>query len=705
MSHARYSRRIITSWSIKTCFVYIIISTWIIDYLVGSVTVWQSIADLDLEGSHALLRIEEQQRDDPTGFTIKHIISKVMPDLGSPSEMTFSHTLRDPGSGQVYNHLQQTVYGIPVVGGNTVIASNSDGEVTHVYGSPLLPEDINTLSPPPMETKQSAKIASKLLLDYISKNYATVDPDASSRSNNHEFIKHWQANPVWYRHGRALAKSSLKKNIPVVLAHHITGSFELQTTSTGSITTIEAAEDSKPVEFEAYVDSDTGVILEFIQLATSVVSSVQQERYELALAKENVGTHSTSINHDFLHQYSQENGEEATGLVSSLFSSNSRSISSQQSKKQKKQKKRKIQEQLQSSRRLTTFESDVSMSIIDKRLPHEVYFDDSTKQLPQRQKDVRNAVKYIEQGAHLIASLSNQQYLSFEGATRDATINAYIHWKEFSAMVYKDVLVFGNGFVVDDVVNSQLYGLYSRHISKYAISYQSGAIYYGFSYIFGESVDLLNKATADDDIDAAVSHDVERYEHLPARCTTTDWEFKVGQTGLDASTRWILGEGIKSKHFIKPIALFDMYSPECFGAPSTLYSDNVYCGDKDNGGVQTNAGVITRLFATLVDGGDYADPLDPSDTFLLVVPPLGMTKVLNLFWRVQLALPSYAQFDDLARVLSATCRANVGTPLYVPDITGGTSVVSSVTIKATDCDSVDVAINGAGLDIDWPCDM
>ena len=89
--------------------------------------------------------------------------------------------------------------------------------------------------------------------------------------------------------------------------------------------------------------------------------------------------------------------------------------------------------------------------------------------------------------------------------------------------------------------------------------------------------------------------------------------------------RWILGEGMRSQvltwqqkealtekqlleYDAAPVALFDMYYPECFGAPGSLYSADLYCGDADAGGVQTNAGVITRLFATLVDGATTKIP-------------------------------------------------------------------------------------------------
>ena len=95
------------------------------------------------------------------------------------------------------------------------------------------------------------------------------------------------------------------------------------------------------------------------------------------------------------------------------------------------------------------------------------------------------------------------------------------------------------------------------------------------SDIFGETVDQLNQGEAigngngnsPPDLDSA---QLQRTPRTPHPWTCTIYSDKVG---TDNSTRWLLGEGLYAPDLDHPIR--DMYYSECFGYPSTTYSDQV----------------------------------------------------------------------------------------------------------------------------------
>ena len=155
--------------------------------------------------------------------------------------------------------------------------------------------------------------------------------------------------------------------------------------------------------------------------------------------------------------------------------------------------------------------------------------------------------------------------------------------------------------------------------------------------------------------------------------------------GGDGSLRWLVAED--SSAFGG--AIRDMWNPECLSDPGSVYSNNYYCSDGDNGGVHTNSSVPNHAFAMLVDGGS-ANGIE--------VPVIGMTRAAHIYWR---AMSVYqfplSDFIDHADLLATSCRDLVGAPL--PDLLTGE--VSSEVITAADCAAVDAAMLATQMR-EWP---
>jgi Zn-dependent metalloprotease len=156
-------------------------------------------------------------------------------------------------------------------------------------------------------------------------------------------------------------------------------------------------------------------------------------------------------------------------------------------------------------------------------------------------------------------------------------------------------------------------------------------------------------------------------------------------SGGDGSLRWLVAED--SSAFGG--AIRDMWNPECLGDPGSVFSNNYYCSDGDNGGVHTNSGVPNHAFAMLVDGGS-ANGIE--------VPAIGLTRAAHVYWR---AMSVYqfplSDFRDHAEVLATSCEDLLGAPL--PDLFTGE--VSADVLTAADCAAVDAAMLATQMR-EWP---
>ncbi|MCS7088866.1 MAG: M4 family metallopeptidase [Thermoflexales bacterium] len=172
--------------------------------------------------------------------------------------------------------------------------------------------------------------------------------------------------------------------------------------------------------------------------------------------------------------------------------------------------------------------------------------------------------------------------------------------------------VYGDGFVVDDVVAHEFTHGVTQFSSNLFYYYQSGAINEAFSDIWGEFVDLTN-----------------------------------GQGNDSPSVRWLIGEEL-------PIgAIRSMSNPPAYGHPDRMGSANYWCSPGDNGGVHSNSGVGNKAAFLMVDGGSFNGRN---------VTGIGIDKTAKIFYLVQAhLLTSASDYRDLYNALLTSCSLLIGT--------------------------------------------
>lgn len=235
------------------------------------------------------------------------------------------------------------------------------------------------------------------------------------------------------------------------------------------------------------------------------------------------------------------------------------------------------------------------------------------------------------------------------------------------------------------VVHEWAHG-YTQTANDLFYSHESGAMNEAFSDIFGEAVDILNRDTDDTS---------ERRTEYPTSCRFEHNGEWGTENGTDRGARWALGEDVTNENENGDGALRDMYKPECFFNPGSTYSEDYFCNEYDNGGVHINSGVLNRLFAVLVDGGEYENPSGGSN---LVIDGMGLVKTLNLFYRAHETLTSTSQFFDFSVAINSVCDDNVGGVLLYPNIFNYTILQDSEILTTADCLNVALAVQGSGMD-------
>jgi len=165
-------------------------------------------------------------------------------------------------------------------------------------------------------------------------------------------------------------------------------------------------------------------------------------------------------------------------------------------------------------------------------------------------------------------------------------------------------MVYGDGFVTDDVAAHEMTHGVTEHESRLFYYYQSGAINEALSDIWGEFVDLTNGAGNDSD-----------------------------------AVRWLVGEDL-------PIgAVRSMKSPRQFGQPERMRDSYYYCGSGDNGGVHYNSGIANKAAFLLTDGGTF-------NGYTIQQLSGGIPMVAKLFYEVQTnLLTSASDYQDLYNAL------------------------------------------------------
>jgi Zn-dependent metalloprotease len=148
-------------------------------------------------------------------------------------------------------------------------------------------------------------------------------------------------------------------------------------------------------------------------------------------------------------------------------------------------------------------------------------------------------------------------------------------------------MLFGEGYVADDVVGHELTHGVTQNETALIYAYEPGAINESFSDIWGEFIDQTNGAGDD-----------------------------------SASAKWLLGEDVPGG------AIRDMKNPQSMGQPAQYLGDDWYTGSGDYGGVHINSGVGNKLCYLLTDGDTFGGQ---------VVYGMGISKVADLFYGTQVS--------------------------------------------------------------------
>jgi uncharacterized repeat protein (TIGR01451 family) len=205
-------------------------------------------------------------------------------------------------------------------------------------------------------------------------------------------------------------------------------------------------------------------------------------------------------------------------------------------------------------------------------------------------------------------------------------------------------MLFGDGYVHDDVVGHELTHAVTEYSANLLYFLQSGALNESYSDIFGETIDLLTAGGNE-----------------------------------AASARWLIGEDIPGG------AIRSMMDPTRYRNPGKVSDSFLVCNptgygaDGDWGGVHSNSGVPNHAYALMADGGSYNG---------YSITGIGLAKAAKIQYR---ALTTYllsgSDFADNYHALKQACRDLIG-------LHG---------ITAADCAEVDKALEAVEMALPWPC--
>ena len=251
----------------------------------------------------------------------------------------------------------------------------------------------------------------------------------------------------------------------------------------------------------------------------------------------------------------------------------------------------------------------------------------------------KNAFGYVSYDAadHTMITVNNDPTISCPNARWNGTYAGYC-----------------DGTATDDVIAHEWGHAYTEYTSGLIYQYQSGALNESYSDVWGETIDLINNY-------------MDEGENLSVRTTTA----------CSGSLRWKVGEDATSFGG----AIRDMWNPNCNGDPAkVLDAANYYCGTADSGGVHTNSGVTTHLYALLVDGGTYNG---------YTMTGMGFVKAAHLWWRAQKNyLTTTSDFANFADALEASANDLIGVNLQGLSTTVTPAGLTGLSITSADVQNV-----------------
>jgi Zn-dependent metalloprotease len=566
-------------------------------------------------------------------------------------------------SGLSYKRYQQKLLGRDVYSGVVVLAVHKDSDrVVRAHGHTLdrsfVPKDQLVVDGVAMPSISATSATEKIVQHLVS-----VDDISEENAKNFKAV-----NPMsimWYR-----SKASFGLTGDVKLAYYVEGNakrdVDLDVANHAVLPNANEMEASANIaHFDIFVDAKTGEILNFIDRTAQFIS-----KEALQLKK-----------------------EKKAKIVKTV------------TKKNNLRKNTKMVKNTASTVDLTTPFPDVDVVAFDLGGGRELFVDFFRKfnTFPTPDTEFNLALAATVELDNMWTSHSGGSFVSYQADVEALRYLELLNLPDYPNAYYDGTkIVFGEGLVVDDVLAHEWGHGLTDYTSGLIYQDESGAINEAFSDMYGEALDILNYGQPYDTTNTYTpDREPAGYEQnlrtsWPRSCTDYDWTYGDSSMtpGTDNSYRWLMGQyvygGIDG-------AIRDMYYPECFNHPSSVWSADFYCGSQDYGGVHWNSGIPNRLFAVMVDGGEYTD----HDTNQQVtVSAIGMDKALFLISTLELNLVPSSGFVDFGNTLNEVCEYyadNSVTP-NVADITTTESTPSpSGAFTSTDCDNVAKAVAGSGM--------
>jgi Zn-dependent metalloprotease len=244
-------------------------------------------------------------------------------------------------------------------------------------------------------------------------------------------------------------------------------------------------------------------------------------------------------------------------------------------------------------------------------LPGILVCDQSDPSACDSDADAHDAYWYTDDTYDFYATYHSRDSLDGSGMTIKSSVHYGSNYP--SAFWNGSQMVYGDGFIADDLVGHELTHAVTNNESALYYYAQPGAISESFSDLWGEFIDLGNGSGTD-----------------------------------IVAVRWLLGEDTPGVGAVR-----SMKNPPAFQDPDTMTSAYYYTGYADNAGVYTNNGVNNKAVYLMVDGGTFNGK---------TIHALGIEKAADIYYEVQTnLLGNSANYLDLYYALYQACVNLVGT--------------------------------------------
>ena len=444
----------------------------------------------------------------------------------SPTEMVHIRSRGGASSGITYAHHQQILLGVPVYGGDVVVAHTSHHKrVLRARGHPipsyLFDKGQNDSKPSLTEADVLKSIETAIAM-----HFGYGEPSSTGASSWHQGhlptpralhpkVSQHTSRLVWYRRG--LSRGTVYGGI--LLAYVVTADA-LVAGNDGTV---------QHVIVSAVVCADTGKI-----------ESFNDQRGIM------------KGNNRRLHDHS---------LYAASTAAREREVTMPPQRHIKKhhhhhQQRRTMRGQEDRGRRMQASVSNLPIQVYDcngdiacsTASALLVYDSDRGDDIALATSQVQTMVRSTAETANLVKSVSGGLIENFKrDDSRTFKWVTKVNLPEENAYYFRDEIVFGTGFDVDDVIAHEWMHGYTAYGCDYLYEFQPGALNEALSDIIGESVDLLNNVFDGEERSEEVTRSTSSDE-----CTA---EYHGGSSGSDLSRRWIVGEDIP----LYPKAFRDMY--------------------------------------------------------------------------------------------------------------------------------------------------